>query len=102
MSSSLVSKINWTQLSTSLGLKASTVASLNGLRQRYGAARAKLADLESSVKDVDFAAYRTALQNKKIVDEIEAKVKAFKPVTYDVAAQVKAIEAFEAKAVSFS
>lgn len=34
-----------------------------------------------------------------MVDEIEKQFKAWKPVTYDVARQIKAIEAFEATAV---
>ena len=40
------------------------------------------------------------LKNKAIVDEAEKILKEFKPVTYDVGAHVKAIETFEAKAVS--
>lgn len=33
------------------------------------------------------------------MDEIEAQVQRFKPVTYDVGRQIKAIETFEAQAV---
>lgn len=40
------------------------------------------------------------LKNKAIVDEAEKLLNDFKPVTYDVTAHVKAIETFEAKAVS--
>jgi len=50
-------------------------------------------------QSVDFAAYRSVLQNKAIVDEIENHFKSFKPTTYDVSRQVKAIEAFEQQAV---
>jgi F-type H+-transporting ATPase subunit d len=39
------------------------------------------------------------LKNKAIVDEAEKLMTGFKPVTYDVNAHVKAIEAFEVKAV---
>lgn len=39
------------------------------------------------------------LKNQAIVDEIEQHFKNFKPVTYDVNRQLKAIEAFEAQAV---
>ena len=49
---------------------------------------------------VDLAHYRSVLKNKAVVDEAEKILKDFKPVTYDVTAHVKAIEAFEAKAVS--
>ena len=39
------------------------------------------------------------MKNKAIVDEAEKLLKDFKPVTYDVSSTIKAIEAFEAKAV---
>jgi F-type H+-transporting ATPase subunit d len=39
------------------------------------------------------------LRNQSVVDEAEKLLTGFKPVTYDVNAHVKAIEAFEAKAV---
>ncbi len=48
---------------------------------------------------VDFAQYRSTLKNQAVVDEIERRFKAFKPVTYDVSRQIKAIEAFEVEAV---
>ena len=48
---------------------------------------------------MDFAAYRETLNNTAVVDEIEAQVKAFKPRTYDVGRQIKAIETFEVQAV---
>ena len=48
---------------------------------------------------VDFASYRKQLKNQAVVDEIENHFKAFKPQTYDVGRQLKAIEAFEAQAV---
>jgi hypothetical protein len=48
---------------------------------------------------VDFAAYRSTLKNTAVIDEIEKQFKAFKPATYDVNRQIKAIEAFEAQAV---
>lgn len=48
---------------------------------------------------VDFAAYRSQLKNQAVVDEIEKRFKAFKPATYDVSRQLKAIDAFEAEAI---
>ena len=39
------------------------------------------------------------MKNKAIVDEAEKLLKDFKPTTYDVSSTIKAIEAFEAKAV---
>ena len=48
---------------------------------------------------MDFALYRSNLKNQAVVDEIEQKVKAFKPKTYDVSSQIKAIESYEAQAL---
>ena len=58
------------------------------------------AQLAAQPATVDLEHYRSVLKNKAVVDEAEKLLKDFKPVTYDVGAQVKAIEAFEAKAVS--
>lgn len=51
---------------------------------------------------MDISHYRSVLKNKAIVDEAEKLLREFKPVSYDVAAHIKAIDAFEAKAVSSS
>lgn len=48
---------------------------------------------------VDFAHYRSILKNTAVVDEIEKHFATFKPATYDVARQIKAIEIFEAQAI---
>lgn len=77
-----------------------TIASLQAFRKRHGDAQRLNAQYASQPTTVDFAHYRTILKNKAIVDEAEKLLKDFKPVTYDVNAQVKAIEAFETKAVS--
>ena len=55
--------------------------------------------LSSQPQSVDFQHYRSTLSNTGIVDEIEGHFKAFKPSTYDVGRQIKAIEAFEVQAV---
>ena len=55
--------------------------------------------LSEQPQTVDFAYYRSVLKNTAIVDEIEKQFSAFKPQTYDVGRQIKAIEAFEAQAV---
>jgi hypothetical protein len=55
--------------------------------------------LSEQPQKVDFAHYRSVLKNQAIVDEIEKHFSTFKPVTYDVGRQIKAIEAFEAQAV---
>jgi hypothetical protein len=55
--------------------------------------------LSEQPQDIDFAYYRSVLKNRAVVDEIEKQAKSWKPATYDVARQIKAIEAFEAQAV---
>ena len=48
---------------------------------------------------MNFESYRSQLKNQGVIDEIESHFKSFKPATYDVSRQIKAIEAFEAQAV---
>jgi hypothetical protein len=55
--------------------------------------------LSEMPQTVDFAVYRKTLKNQAVIDEIENHFKSFKPATYDVSRQIKAIEAFEAQAV---
>lgn len=55
--------------------------------------------LSEQATTVDFAQYRSVLKNQAVVDEIEKRFKEFKPATYDVARQLKAIDAFEVEAV---
>ncbi|KAF8929245.1 ATP synthase d subunit, partial [Haplosporangium gracile] len=90
--------IDWTKLSTSLGLKTETVAALGAFRKRNEEARRVLSDLKEQKTAVDFAHYRKVLKNQAIVDEVEKAHKAFKPTNYDVSAQIKSIEAVESKA----
>ncbi|KAI4120941.1 MAG: hypothetical protein LQ338_006662 [Usnochroma carphineum] len=96
---SAATKIDWAHLSTSLGLKGHTAASLQAFKKRNDDARRKVAALKAQPTSVDFSRYRSTLNNTAVVDEIEGFVKSWKPVTYDVGRQVKAIEAFEAQAV---
>jgi hypothetical protein len=55
--------------------------------------------LSEQPSKVDFAHYRSILKNQAVVDEIEKHFNSFKPATYDVGRQIKAIEAFEAQAL---
>ena len=94
-----VSKLDWTKLSTTLGLKGSTASSLQAFKKRHDDARRKVLALEAQAQTVDFSYYRSTLKNQAVVDEIESFTKSWKPVTYDVNKQIKAIEAYEASAV---
>lgn len=49
--------------------------------------------------EIDFSHYREVLKNTAVIDEIEQYYKTFKPKTYDVSKQIKAIESFEAVAM---
>lgn len=55
--------------------------------------------LSEQPSKVDFAHYRSILKNTAVIEEIEKHFSTFKPATYDVGRQIKAIEAFEAQAV---
>ncbi|KAK9363508.1 hypothetical protein V1504DRAFT_489400 [Lipomyces starkeyi] len=92
-------KLDWAKVSSSLGLKGATVASLQSFRKRNEDARRKVVEFQAQPSTVDFAHYRSVLKNTAIVDEIESAFKSFKPITYDVSEQIKAIEMFEAKAI---
>lgn len=86
-------------MTTSLGLRGQTVASLQAFKSRNDNAKRKVQQLSEQPTEVDFAHYRSILKNQAVVDEIEKRFKAFKPVTYDVNRQIKAIDAFQAEAV---
>ena len=55
--------------------------------------------LSDQPQTVDFSHYRGILKNQSVIDEIENHFKQWKPTTYDVGRQIKAIEAFEKQAV---
>ena len=96
---SAASKIDWATLGSSLGLRGQTAASLSAFKKRNDDARRKVNQLSNLAQTVDFAHYRNTLKNTAVIDEIEQHFKQFKPATYDVDRQLKAIEAFEAQAV---
>ena len=86
-------------MTSSLGLRGQTAASLQAFKKRNEDARRRVQALSEQPTTVDFSAYRSVLKNQAIVDEIEKRFKDFKPTTYDVTRQLKAIDAFEAEAV---
>ena len=92
-------KIDWSKITSSLGLKGQTVTSLQAFKKRNDDARRKMQQLSAQSDTVDFAHYRSVLKNQTVVDEIENHFKSFKPATYDVGKQIKAIEAFEAEGI---
>jgi F-type H+-transporting ATPase subunit d len=92
-------KLDWAKVTSSLGLRGQTVTSLQAFKKRNEDARRRVTQLSEQSSKVDFAHYRSILKNKAVVDEIEKHFNSFKPATYDVGRQIKAIEAFEAQAL---
>jgi F-type H+-transporting ATPase subunit d len=92
-------KIDWTKVTSSLGLRGQTAASLQAFKKRNDDARRKVTVLSEQPQTIDFAYYRKTLKNQAVIDEIENHFKTFKPATYDVSRQLKAIDAFEAQAI---
>lgn len=92
-------KLDWTKLGTQLGLKGQTAAALQSFKKRNDDARRKVTVLSEQSQTVDFSAYRSLLKNQSVIDDIEKQFNAYKPQTYDVNRQIKAIEAFEAQAL---
>lgn len=86
-------------MTSSLGLRGQTATSLQAFKKRNDDARRKIQALSEQPQTVDFSHYRNVLKNQAVVDEIEGHFKGFKPATYDVGRQVKAIDAFESQAV---
>ena len=92
-------KIDWAKIGSQLGLKGQTASALAAFKKRNDDARRKVQVLSEAPQSVDFESYRAQLNNRAVVDEIEQRTKSFTPKTYDVARQIKSIEAFEAQAV---
>lgn len=86
-------------MTSSLGLRGQTVASLQAFKKRNEDARRRVQLLSEQPQKVDFSHYRSILKNTAVVDEIEKYFSTFKPATYDVARQIKAIETFETQAI---
>jgi F-type H+-transporting ATPase subunit d len=91
--------IDWTKLSTSLPQE--TVVSLQAFRKRNDEVKRVLAELKDQSTAVDFAHYRKVLKNQAVVEQAEKAVSGFKPVAFNLDAQLNAIDQFENKAVSF-
>ncbi|KAI9674583.1 MAG: ATP synthase d subunit [Trizodia sp. TS-e1964] len=92
-------RIEWAKITTSLGLKGQTASALQAFKKRNEEARRKVQVLSEQPQSIDFAKYRATLKNQAVIDEIEKQYLAFKPATYDLRRQIKAIEAFEAQAI---
>lgn len=73
---------------------------MQAFRKRHSDAQRALDALKNQPTTVDLSKYRSTLKNQAIVDEAERLLQSFKPVSYDVAETLKAIDAFESKAVS--
>ncbi|KZT12618.1 ATP synthase d subunit [Laetiporus sulphureus 93-53] len=92
--------VDFTRIYSTLGLSKETIAALQAFRKRHADAQRVHAQYASQPTTVDFAQYRSVLKNTAVIDETEKILRDFKPITYDVSTQIKAIETFEAKAVA--
>ncbi|PWN52010.1 putative ATP7-F1F0-ATPase complex, FO D subunit [Violaceomyces palustris] len=90
--------LDFTKIYSSLGLGKQSVAQVQAFRKRAEDAKRALTLLKDQPTTVDFAHYESILKNKDVVNQAKKIINEFKPVSYDVAAQLKAIDAFEAKA----
>lgn len=72
---------------------------MQAFKKRNDDIRRKLQVLSEQPQTVDFSHYRKILKNQAVIDEIERHIKNFRPATYDVNRQLKAIEAFEVQAL---
>ncbi|KAI9315206.1 hypothetical protein BX666DRAFT_1861068 [Dichotomocladium elegans] len=90
-------QLDWAKLSSNI--PAETAAALQAFRKRNDEAKRVLFELKEQSTTVDFAHYRSVLNNQAIVDQAEKAVQGFKPVAYNLDAQLKAIDQFEAKAI---
>ncbi|WFD03700.1 hypothetical protein MOBT1_002394 [Malassezia obtusa] len=81
------------------GLGKQTAADLVAFRKRSDEARRVVSQLKQLPTTVDFAHYKNVLKNKDVIAEAEKIVNNFKPTSYDVGAQLKALDSFEATAV---
>jgi F-type H+-transporting ATPase subunit d len=90
--------INWSKLSVTLPTE--TVISLQAFRKRNEEVKRVLSELKEQTTTVDFAHYKKVLKNQDIISQAEKAVSGFKPVAYNLDAQLSAINQFEAKAVS--
>ncbi|GAA96676.1 uncharacterized protein L969DRAFT_20022 [Mixia osmundae IAM 14324] len=99
MSKAAAAAVEWTRVYSKLGLSKETVSTLQAFRKRHDDARIANNGLKEQKADIDFAHYREVLKNKDVISQAEKLYNDFKPVDYDLGAQLKAIDAFEAKAV---
>lgn len=81
--------------------KLSNPSVLNAFRKRASDASIQNSQLLAAKSTIDFAHYRALLKNSAVVDDAEKLFNGFKAIDYDVSAQLKAIGAFESKAVSY-
>ncbi|WFD39912.1 ATP synthase d subunit [Malassezia japonica] len=81
------------------GLGKQTASELVAFRKRSEEAKRLVTQLKAQPTTVDFAHYKKLLKNQDVVATAEKLIADFKPQTYDIGAQTKALESFEASAV---
>ncbi|KAK6092956.1 ATP synthase d subunit [Batrachochytrium dendrobatidis] len=79
-------RIDWSALSSKL--KPETMASVNGFRRRHSELLKTVSELREHQVTIDFNRYKNVLKNKKVAEEAERAIKAFKPATIDLTEQL--------------
>ncbi|KAI8826559.1 uncharacterized protein EV422DRAFT_490627 [Fimicolochytrium jonesii] len=91
-------KVDWATLGQKL--KPDTLAAVNAFRRRHIELTKTVADLKDHATVIDFNHYRSVLKNSKVVDDAERAFTSFKPATYDLREQIRALDAQQQKAVA--
>ncbi|KAL7409709.1 ATP synthase d subunit [Mrakia frigida] len=96
--------VDFARIQATYGLGKESLSALATFRKRAtdAAVQNSLLSEANSQGKVDFAHYRSILKNQAVIDEIEKSISTFKPVAQDITADLKALAAFEAKAVVLS
>merc|ERR1711890_35514 len=81
VSTTMAASVEWSRISSKLGLSKQALGELGAFRQRAAAARAANAAVKEQKTTVDFEHYRQVLKNKDVVAEGEKLFKSFKVST---------------------
>lgn len=97
LTKSAANRVDWARVISGLKLTGKTATQLSGFKKRNDEARRRVLELEQQKKQtqVDFAHYKSVLQNNAVVDEIQGHVRSYKPVVADIAKQLESLKAFE-------
>ncbi|OMH78436.1 ATP synthase subunit d, mitochondrial [Zancudomyces culisetae] len=94
----LLTKIDWPLLSANLSKRPEIVKALQEFNKKFTETDRDLSALNAQKTEIDFEYYRSVLKNTEVVDKLQKKYAAFKPVKLEISEQLKAIEQLEKSA----